>query len=222
MVKTYWIRSDYDKEFLFGQSNIKEEYERIKCSKTKMHWRLGKRLTKLDINIPKSKVDLVWTGVNECLISDKLLNLFKENNISGFTVYPAKVTYKNSEEKAPEFWELIVTGWGGIAPESSGIKIHDYCEDCDRTKYTKPTHPEYLFDENLWDGSDFFMIWPMPGLRMVTQKVIDLLERNKIEYYVKIPVEEIKFTTNTMSPGRLRNKMPEERAREIGEPLGIY
>jgi len=224
MEKVYCLRSYRQTPYFFGESNIEEKYEDVHCTKTKMHWRLGKRLTRLDINIPYGDVDMVWTSVNECLISDRLLNIFKENEVTGFTVHPANVTYRDSDKKAPKFWELVVTGWGGVASEDTGIKQVEYCEECKKSKFSKPTHPEKLFNEENWDGSDMFLIWPLPGFRLVTKKVFDILEQNDIKHYEKISISEMvrKKGNKTLSPGKLRYLMPEERAREIGEPLGIY
>ena len=65
-------------------------------------------------------------------------------------------------------------GRGGASPES-GITMQYYCEACHRAKYTDPNHPELMIDPSQWDGSDLFVIWPLPRFIFVTERVVDLI-----------------------------------------------
>ena len=61
----------------------------------------------------------------------------------------------------------------------------------------------------------------------MTEKVRQVVEKEKLTGCGLIPVENLPHGSpddehNTLMPGRLRRWMPEERARELGEPLGIY
>jgi hypothetical protein len=77
----------------------------------------------------------------------------------------------------PLLWELAVTGWGGIAPESSGVMLDHSasCSECGLLIYTSFTDASRLVDEKQWDGSDIFMVWPLPKFVMVANSVAELI-----------------------------------------------
>jgi len=54
--------------------------------------------------------------------------------------------------------ELLVTGWGGLAPEASGIREVGRCGACGYLDYSEIEEPRELVNVKNWDGSDFFMI----------------------------------------------------------------
>ena len=123
------------------------------------------------------------------------------------------------------FWQLIVTGWGGIAPPESGIQeVPDPFGD--RRVYGPCTNPDALFDPDQWDGSDFFVVWPLPNYWWISAKARKLLQQRKLKRFKLVPAAELRLSESvdhvTFGPGRLRDYFTDERAREIGEPLGIY
>ena len=82
-------------------------------------------------------------------------------------------------------------------------------------------------ERSQWDGSDFFIVWPLPNYFLVTSKVAEVLASNKLKRCQVIPLGEVKFGTIHVfgigfSPGRLRHYFSDKRAKQIGEPLGIY
>jgi len=66
------------------------------------------------------------------------------------------------------------------------------------------------------------MVWPLPLYRFVTQRVADFIRQQKLTGCELIPVERLEFIGDGFSPGGLSSYMPQKRARELGEPLGIY
>src|SRR5258707_1140749 len=84
--------------------------------------------------------DIIWSGLVQCLISDRVLNLFREEMITGFEVHPADVRLMFPHEpKEAVFWLLTVTGWGGMADPSSGI--HRISHPTRVGVYSHCTHP---------------------------------------------------------------------------------
>jgi len=164
----------------------------------------------------------VWTWQSECLIQDHVLQFFRTQGFTGYEVKPVKASFtKKSDQQPPKLWEVVVTGWGGIAPEESGVKLTYVCEGCGYCKYTGYSHPEKLIDEKQWDGSDFFMVWPMPNFIFVSDRVATAIDQEGFSGVQLIAPGDIE-PTDSLRPGRLRWCMPDARAREIGEPLGIY
>jgi hypothetical protein len=192
------------------------------------HQRAGRRLTNLSIVLPNEPADdFVWTWQNECLVKDHTLELLRDHAISGFDVKPVAVRSESPIERPPRLSELMVTGWGGMAKPESGIHLDESqsCSACGRLRYTGLVDAEQLIDKGRWDGSDYFIVWPMPRYIFVTERVIRLIEKHQLTGVRFQRISEIKQSKSVIpgySPGRLSYWMPEKRAREIGEPLGIY
>lgn len=235
----------------------KMDLDQVICPAREGHRREGRRLTDLSVTLPGRKVqDIVWTWYSECLIQDRVLNLFRDNGLTGFEVKPVKSVFKKAREKPPRLWELVVTGWAGMAPPESGIRLVERCEGCGHTTYSEPSDVTKLISPSQWDGSDFFIVWPLPNFIFVTERVVHVIRDNDLKGVVLTPPAKLLFLgprikklaakriresnlpgakpmspedvarlmdyTPRLAPGRLSYCMPEKRARELGEPLGIY
>ena len=139
------------------------ELESVKCPINPMHQHPGKRLTDLTVVLADDEVeDFVWTWYSDCLVQARTLKLLHKCGFRGFEVRPVTARFKRSSARPPALWELVLTGWAGMAPVASGIRLDESksCLACGSLKYTGLVHPERLIDETKWDGSDFFMVWP--------------------------------------------------------------
>lgn len=201
------------------------DLEQVLCPLNPGHRRGGKRLTDLSVTLPSGIVqDIVWTWYSECLIQDHVLDLFRRENFTGFEVKPVEARFKNGSDHPPKLWELIVTGWAGLARPESGIKRVQYCEACQHVRYSGIKDARYLIDKAQWDGSDIFMVWPMPKYVFVTKKVADFVRGHGFTGVVLIPTHELRQNPALIDgygPGRLSCSMPEARARELGAASGI-
>lgn len=190
--------------------------------------------------------DFIWTWYHECMIQDNLLQLFREHKFTGFDVLPVEARVRQVAQSRPpsviraasiqeppteaevvKLWQLVVTGWGGVASPESGIEVREWREKTtglSKPIYTGLRDSEHLMDESQWDGSDFFMIWPLPCFIFVSGRVAKLIKEYQLKGVVLRRLKDFHQSSETSgySPGLLRYWMPEERAREIGEPLGIY
>ena len=218
--------------------------ERIPCKLKPDSHRLHRFVGPVDVLLTSKRItDFVRTYYGEFLVQDRVLRMFREEGFTGFEVHPVTARMKIrarevdpcddfsgvSERQAervqvPVFGELVRTGWGGHAPPESGIRLLERCPDCGYSNYTSWDDPAYLVDEKQWDGSDFFVVWPLPLLVFVSDRVARFIQREKLTGVRPIPIEQMGVSPHirTASPGRLKLWMPEEQARELGEPLGIY
>jgi Protein of unknown function (Gmx_para_CXXCG) len=200
-----------------------ETFEGIVCPANKGHQRAGKRLTDLSVELPGNDAeDFIWTGISECLIQDRVLSFLREQRFTGFDVKPVNARFKDkSADPPPKLWELVVTGWAGFASPESGIRLTYRCEACGQAKYSGLSNPQHLIDEKRWDGSDFFIIWPLPKYVFVTDRVRDAINAQGFTGVRFVASNQLE-PTDGYTPGRLSYYMPDLRAHEIGEPLGIY
>lgn len=196
--------------------------EQVICPVMEGHRRGGKRLTDLSIALRDADAeDFVWTWHSECLVQDHALDLFRTNGFTGFGVKPAKVKFQRARDHEPaRLWELIITGWAGMASAESGIELTDQCHACGDLNYSPCSNADRLIDASQWDGSDFFMVWPLPKFIFVTDRVARVISENRLRGAVLRQPRELDLTGG-FSPGRLSYWMPQERARELGGTLGI-
>jgi hypothetical protein len=201
----------------------KMDLEQIVCPIHSGHQRAGKRVTNLSITLPALPMDdLLWTWYSECIISDLSLQLFQNCNFTGFETKPVlSHPGRNSSRTIPKLWELVIVGWAGIAPPESGIKLIESCSGCGLLRYSCFDDPEKLINESKWDGSDFFIVWPLPRFIFVTDRVKKAIEEKGLRGGRFIASKDLKCI-NDLGPGRLSHIMPDNRARMLGKSLGIY
>jgi len=194
----------------------------VTCPIKEGHQRAGRRLPNLSVMLRGGIVeDFVWTWYSECLVQDRVLELFKRSGFTGYDVKPARARFKRaSERQPPRLRELIVTGWGGMAPAGSGIRVIERCEGCGHTVYSGCDNPDHLIDVSHWDGSDFFIVWPLPKFIFVTERVAQAIRENHLTGAMLKQPRELDLSGG-FSPGPLSYSMAEERARQLGAALGI-
>jgi hypothetical protein len=196
----------------------------VSCSVNDGHQRAGKRLPQLSVDLPQTVRDFVWTWHSDCLIQDSVLELFKDNAFTGLDVKPVKAKFRRGGGDPPRLWELVATGWGGMAPCESGIRLIERCAACGLHVYSAWNNPENLIDYSQWDGSDFFIVWPLPGFTFVTERVARVIRDNKLSGIALKRSSDLVFSPHVipkLSPGRLSDWMRPQRARKLGGALGI-
>jgi hypothetical protein len=134
------------------------KFEQITCLSNEGHVRGGRRLGDLSASIdPAGIKDFTWTWSNDMLASERLLEVFLKHRVTGFEIRPANISYsKRSQTKPPALYELIVTGWGGMASSAAGLTLVKSCPACNHRNYAI-ADPSRLIDPASWDGSDLFM-----------------------------------------------------------------
>jgi hypothetical protein len=198
----------------------------IECPVDRSHRRVrGKVIPPLHIEVTSKDIsDFLWTYMSDCLISTRAVEFLREVGVHSFTTRPLCLYDKKTSDPIIEhpYQELVVTGWGGIAPEESGIRLIKKCNYCKLLEYSGYIHPENLVNYQEWDGSDLFTIWPMPRYRFVTNRLKALLEEQCISGLRYIPISELEVrATREFGPGRLSDWMPLERAKELGDKHDI-
>ena len=223
-----WILSAPDKSRTWASEVYKEtRFDYIYCATDPGHERRGRRLTPLSVAVPHRLKDFVWVDSQaHCLVTERVVRFLELQQLTGYELIPVKARYKaKTSEQPPPLWKLIVTGWAGIAPPASGVRLEIDCPTCGHLHYSSVTDPSSLLDEAQWDGSDLFLVWPYPYYRLVTNRVAQLVREAGLTGVELEPLASLvraSYEGWGLSPGRLSDHMPEPRARQLGEPLGIY
>lgn len=183
---------------------------------------------------PRKNSDIIFVSLQDferswfaqyTLISPRVQSLLQEIDATGFELRDV-VDMRLGFEHAPEdraYKQLVVLGWGGLPSEDSGVKRID--SELGEFCFSRCTNPSKLLDCAQWDGTDFFRIWPIGTF--ITERVYSILSENHIKYVSMKAIETL--DEEPMSDGvttfigmPLRLLFPDDRAKEIGQPLGIY
>jgi hypothetical protein len=166
--------------------------------------------------------DFMWTSYGNCLIEEKTRLLFLAEGFTGLQTAPVHLRYEPpSERPLPILHELKLTGWGGVARPESGVRIIRNCATCGLLEYSPFTNGELILDQNQWEGTDFFMVWPMPLYVFITDRVATFIRAKGLSGAEILELRKMRLPRG-FGPGRLSHWLPEDRARQLGEPLGIY
>jgi len=192
------------------------ELEGVTCPIDPGHQRPGRRLTPLSVKLPSGKhTDLMWTWYSDLLLNAHAAQIFSDNHLSGYELVPAEIMGNGTNGAPPELWEFKVTGWAGAAPPESGIELEDRCAACKHSHYSPYTHPEKLINKDQWDGSDFFIVWPLPRYIFVTERVVQVVRENHLTGAAFENIEELKVENTGFSPGLLEYWFSESRIASL-------
>ena len=202
----------------------KGKYERFTCSADRDHTFLTQRIGELSVELPSRPLaDFEWTWFSDIFVTQRAVDILSRNNVTGFETRPLmKATYtRRSKGELPQLFELAVTGWGGIAAPAAGVELVEFCPTCRRRVYTI-ADPGRLIDPAVWDGSDLFMVWPLPRYRFASDRFAEIIRRKQISGVKLVRASEIPVKPGAeLRPGWLTELMPEARAFELGEKFGI-
>lgn len=220
-----------------------EEQVRI-CAVNPQHRDAGRKNPLKVMLVSSPPDDCVWTWYSELTVQDRVLEIFRDHKITGFTTAPVVARWKERDvdwepgdqnaglspdelvsEPLPNLTEIKVHGWGGFAPPESGIRLLNLCPGCGWTHYTSYCDPSRLADPAQWDGSDMFHVWPLPKHIFISSRLAEVLQVEEVSGVQLVPIAELPHrdpSKDTLTPGSLGAWMSESLAKERGEPLGLY
>jgi hypothetical protein len=199
-------------------------YEQITCPADPGHIFGRKVVGKLCVELPSRPLaDLEWTWIDDMFITERGLEFLNHHNVTGFETRPLmEATYKRrSRGEPPPLFELSVTGWGGLAAAAAGLEVVEFCPACRYRKY-RIADPSRLIDPGTWDGSDLFIVWPLPAYRFASARLADIIRRNRVPGVKLVPASQIPVEPGGgAAPGPLTKWMPERRALELGKKFDV-
>jgi hypothetical protein len=219
--KFWWLDAPYTQPL--GVEIDGRKYVNVVCPTHEGHRGSERAIGNLAFKIPPSGVkDFTWTNQSDIVVNSRVLELFAKHHVTGFETRPVEVRFtRSAKTEPPELFELVVTGWGGTPALEAGVKLAEYCPDCGKRRFAI-ADPGRLINPAAWDGSDLFIVWPLPGFRFISDRLATILRREKVSGVNLIPAPEIRVAKGEkVSPGRLIMHMPEERARALSERFGI-
>lgn len=202
---TLYGRPEWDDRYGRAEWSDVVKTNRIICPVNPGHQRSAGRVGDLVIHLPSTRVgDFMWTWQSECLVTDRVLTLFREAKLTGFEPRPVivekvKRVRKGSEVSIPILWEFAVVGKGGDAHPESGITIIETCEACNLKQYSSYRNG-ILVNTEQWDGSDFFTVNGYQMLYLVTERVKNLIIANQLTNCALIPAHKMRWPEIVVRP----------------------
>jgi len=169
--------------------------ETVLCSLHAEHQRQGKRLSPLTISFEDSSLssrdDVVWTWQSDCLLTERAVGLLRKAKLTGYDLKPVdiQVTANQFSDLPEKLWELVVVGWGGIAMKDSGVRLIQHCPTCRLLVYSCFDKPQNLIKKTSWDGSDFFIVWPLPRFIFLSPRATEFFRKLRFSGSYVQPIE---------------------------------
>jgi hypothetical protein len=195
-------------------------YQPIECSSNVGHRRAWRLPGPVVIDpLESDEAQCLWTPLGDCLLDSSVVGELESAGLSGFET--GVVSASRSSGYQRQYVQFSASGWGGIASKDSGVELAYKCDTCGHLKYSAMVSPGDLFDASQWDGSDFFLIWPLPKFIFLTPEAAEKLRRLHVTGLEVVPLEALKLWQGGFSPGRLHHWLGSSRASVIGASFGI-
>lgn len=169
----------------------------------------------------RPRTDFQWTHYGECVVHAGVKEAFESAELSGVRFSPVLTYTTTGDQFGSELFELSATGWGGVAPSESGVRVVEACESCGRRVFSRYTSPAQVFDLEQWDGSDVFVVWPLPRYLITIGRVRDVILKHRfsgvrISPLTQLPQDPL---VTTLSPGNIEDWFSRERAVSLNAEI---
>jgi hypothetical protein len=168
---------------------------------------------------PAAVGDFVWTWFNECILTERVRDLFVKEEFTGFEVEPVKVAKIKRKSKrvshVPPLFELLVYGMGGPPDPESGSILLKGPDEKGFVVYSSFNNG-LIVNERTWDGSDFFTVEGHNKI-IVSERVKDIIVRKGLTNCMLIPVENLVWPSSLEThEARLQREEADKKRREMG------
>jgi hypothetical protein len=155
------------------------------------------------------QTDFEWTVYSDLIISTEIARNLSKAGFTGMRFFEVEFYSTSGTPFGRDSVELRACGWGGMASKGSGIRAMEACKCCGRQVFSGITDKAKLFDIDAWDGSDFFIIWPLRRFMMITEAVAKHIwdagySGVRIVRLVELPLLTVKGFEG-FSPGSLKS-----------------
>ncbi|WP_457796729.1 hypothetical protein [Methylocystis sp. S23] len=133
--------------------------------------------------------DAFATPRSSFVFTRRVFEALEEAGLTGWTMNPATVSFADGTV-SNDFGELWINGFGGVAQPSAGCKLLWRCRGCGQREYQDGIIRGEAVRQARWDGSDFFIVWPLVNYPICTDRAKDILERFRMDKIIFRKPEE--------------------------------
>ena len=173
----------------------KEIFECPKCGGIK-----SIRLEPIKVYFEGKKQGDCYGVPNGSIVNEKMQEILRTEGITGFTLENINVEgWYDSKRNSllinyEDLKELKVIGRCGYLRDKNGEML-EKCNECGKINYAKAEDEVEGLSVNLdeWDGSDMFQFKNWRGVIIVTEKVKEIIEKNKLKNIKFTDISEFQF-----------------------------
>lgn len=135
---------------------------------------------------PKYSDYLCYTdaGIRLFLISERTLNLFEQHNVSGYDEYClVELEFEEAGkviDNIPRYYALNLIGSVEFDFKQMHLKKKKFCQQCGSFEWSRTRLDPAILDMSTWDGSDLCTIKSIPGRKVCTEKVRELVKEHTL------------------------------------------
>ena len=123
------------------------------------------------------------------IVSEKALEAFKTENISGYIAEPIEIIDDKANDEVaaekPQYYYLYVNGIISLDYGAMHYKKKNYCSDCGSYNWSRQKIGESVLDHSSWNQCDICKLIDYPNIFICTQKVIDVIKKHNLKGFVK-------------------------------------
>lgn len=184
----YFMEQDYDGNYA-EVHNRNRDYVRTECEICGRPKVTFDKAQVLELVGRKKANFYCGSGIKfDFYVDEKLENLLTENNITGISFKEIE-KYNSSVDGLKE---MVIEGRAGYLRKKNG-ELLEKCEKCNCIVEDYSEVIGATIMEEDWDGADIFLIENYRGIPVVTRKVKELFEGNKIKNTIFTLIEEFEL-----------------------------
>lgn len=118
------------------------------------------------------------------VVSEKALSLFEKSKVTGFSSSERCLIECISTNRVfhavPVYYSLEINGRVDLDLIAMHLKKKNKCDACSQFTWSRTRIDPLIIDLNTWDGSDICLLDSIPGLKLCSEKVVDIVKTNRL------------------------------------------
>lgn len=118
------------------------------------------------------------------LISDRALEIFEKNRITGYSGYQLATAETSIQgggvDRLPEYYCLNVSGRVDVDYATMHIKKKRVCPQCGQFEWSRMRLEPIILDHTTWDGSDLCLVDSLQGFRVCSERAKQIIHDHKL------------------------------------------
>lgn len=184
----FWISFSAPKRYCYAYKDVTLlGYDRFNCPQCNRPFakpRYESKVPHLLLEGGRKNPDyLQFCGAGRQLfvVSEKTLDLFEQNKISGYTeatqVTTERIDHREQDLPCPNYYALSITGKIDLDLAQMHVKKKNICASCGQFDWSRMRLEPIFLNPTTWDGSDLCRLTSIPGLSVSSKRIKDLVDR---------------------------------------------
>jgi len=124
------------------------------------------------------------------IVSEKALQAFTENEISGFESMPIEILESCGKNlikptDIPQYYYITVQGTVSLDYQAMHYRKKNICDTCGGFSWSREKIGESFLDAATWSGHDLCKLTDYPNVFICTQKVIEVIKKNGLKCFAQ-------------------------------------